>query len=88
MQLDQCPFYPSKSHEEQGHLKLLERREVIDPQALTGVTRGCPISFSFSSPFSLPFLQVTPVVGSPLAELPMPPPSSNDSSFNQSYMVF
>ena len=50
--------------------------EVRDPQASTGVTRGCPLSFSSSSPFSLPFLQVTPVAGSPFAELPTPPASS------------
>ena len=50
--------------------------EVRDPQASTGVTRGCPLSFSFSSPFSLPFLQVTSVAGSPLTELPTPPASS------------
>ena len=49
------------------------RGEVRDPQALMVVTRGCPLSFFFSSPFSLPFLQVTPVVVSHSQSFPTPP---------------
>ena len=69
MQLDLCPSYPSKSQEEQGRLELQERKRKKRPLGLDGCDKMHLSLILFLIPSALPFLQVTLMAGSPLAEL-------------------
>ena len=80
MQLDQCPSYPSKSQEERGRPELLERKRKKRPLSLDGCEKRYLSLILFLVPSVLPFLQVTLVAGSLLAELQTPPASTKTLS--------